>query len=257
MDDVVTVSVEREGNGGTVTSPEGGRVVLQAKATYETAAGDQSPPRFSSFSGGLDGFSAVLVDSGLKLDAATLKATLNGEVVDVTVDNANGVNAISYAFPNFPATGSEHALNIAFNDTEGNAHSMDFAFTINTQYETVSPAFSMSDVNKDKGGFQVSLSQISAIQTEGPVEIHGNSWVNAEKQIRGEFLNPNEVDDDDNPLPYLNEADPDAWEGWSIAPADVDYVNMNQDEGGSIGSFGEDQMFPNILAGGFDRRHRR
>ena len=64
-----------------------------------------------------------------------------------------------------------------------------------------------------------------------PNNLHGNLWVNAEKQLRGEYLNPNEVDDDDNPLPYLNEADPDAWEGWSIAPEDVDYVNMNQDEG--------------------------
>ena len=244
VDDVVTVSVQREGNGGTVTSPEGGRVVLQAKAASEIAAG--TPPRFSSFSGGLSGFSAILDDSGLKLDAATLKATLNGEAVDVTVDSANGVNAISYAFADFPPTGSEHALNFAFNDTGGNAHSKDFAFTVNTQYQTISPAVSMSDVNKDKGGFRVNLTQISAIQTEGPVEIHGNSWVNAEKQIRGEYLNPNEVDDDDNPLTYLNEADPDAWEGWSIAPADVDYVNMNQDEGGNIGNFGEDQMFPNI-----------
>ena len=246
VDDVVTISVQREANGGIVTSPEGGKVVLQAKATYETAAGDQSPPRFSSFSGSLSGFSAIVEDFGLKLDAATVKATLNGESVDVTVDSANGLHSINYAFTDFPPTGSEHALNIAFNDTGGNANSMDFAFTVNTQYQMISPAFSMSAVNKDKGGFQVNLSQISAIQTEGPTQIHGNSWVNAEKQLRGEFLNPNEVDDDDNPLPYLNEADPDAWEGWSIAPADVDYVNMNQDEDGNIGNFGEDQTLPNI-----------
>jgi len=163
VDDVITVSVQREGNGGIVTSPEGGKVALQAKAAYETAAGDQSPPRFSSFSGGLDGFSAILDDGGLKLDAATLKATLNGELVDVTVDSANGVNSISYAFPTFPATGSEHALNIAFNDTGGNANSMDFAFTVNTQYQTLSAAHAMSDVNKDKGGFRVNLTQISAM----------------------------------------------------------------------------------------------
>jgi hypothetical protein len=123
---------------------------------------------------------------------------------------------------------------------------MDFAFTVTTEYQTISPAFSMSDVNKEKGGFRVNLTQISARQTDGPTELHGGQWVNAEKQLRGEYLNPNDWDDDDNPVPYLNEADPDAWEGWSIAPVDVDYVNMNQDEDGNIGNFGEDQMFPNI-----------
>ena len=70
---------------------------------------------------------------------------------------------------------------------------------------------------------------------------------NAEKQLRGEYLNPNEVDDDDNPLPYLNEADPDAWEGWSISPVEVDgVINWNQDEGAAIGNFGEDQSIPQI-----------
>jgi hypothetical protein len=245
-DDVVTVSAQREGNGGIVTAAEPALLSLIQKDSFSIPAGDQSPPHFSSFSGGLSGFSAIVEDFGLKLDVATLKATLNGEVVDVTVDSANGVNSINYAFAAFPPTGSEHALNIAFNDTGGNAHSMNFAFTVTTQYLTLSPAYSMSDVNKDKGGFRVNLTQISARQTEGPNELHGNQWVNAEKQIRGEFLNPNEVDDDDNPLPYLNEADPDAWEGWSIAPVDVDYVNMNQDEDGNIGNFGEDQMLPNI-----------
>ncbi|SVD03622.1 uncharacterized protein METZ01_LOCUS356476, partial [marine metagenome] len=117
--DVVTVSVQQEGNGGIVTSPEGGKVALQAKAAYSAAAGDQFPPRASSFSGGLSGFSAYVEDFGLKLDAATLKATLNGESVDVTVDSANGLHSINYAFTDFPPTGSEHALNIAFNDTGG------------------------------------------------------------------------------------------------------------------------------------------
>ena len=83
--------------------------------------------------------------------------------MDVTVDSANGVNSINYSFTDFPATGSEHALNIAFNDTGGNAHSKDFAFTVNTQYQTISPAFSMSDVNKDKGGFRVNLTQILSL----------------------------------------------------------------------------------------------
>ena len=54
-------------------------------------------------------------------------------------------------------------------------------------------------------------------------------------------------DDDDNLLPYLNEADPDAWEGWSISPVDVDgAINWNQDEGAGIGNFAEDQAIPQI-----------
>ena len=59
------------------------------------------------------------------------------------------------------------------------------------------------------------------------------------------------MDDDDNPLPYLNEADPDAWEGWSIAPIEVDgVINWNQDEGAAIGNFGEDQAIPQIQGWG-------
>ena len=96
-------------------------------------------------------------------------------------------------------------------------------------------------------GFIANVTQISTIQTESANNVHGNSTANAEKQFRGEYLNPNEFDDDDNPLPYLNEADPDAWEGWSISPVELDgAINWNQDEGAAIGNFGEDQSIPQI-----------
>ena len=51
VDDVVTVNTTREGNTQAVTSPEGGKVALQAKAGYTAAAGDTSPPKLSSIIG--------------------------------------------------------------------------------------------------------------------------------------------------------------------------------------------------------------
>ena len=61
------------------------------------------------------------------------------------------------------------------------------------------------------------------------------------------IINPNDLDDNDNPRPYLNEADPDAWEGWTIAPVEVEgVINWNQDEGGQAGSFGNESLIPQI-----------
>ena len=85
VDDVVTISVQREGNGGIVTAPEGGKVALQAKAAYSAAAGDTSPPKLASFVGlGLDGFQANLEDFGLSVDAASIKAVVDGAEAAVT-----------------------------------------------------------------------------------------------------------------------------------------------------------------------------
>ncbi|MEO1862765.1 MAG: LamG-like jellyroll fold domain-containing protein, partial [Verrucomicrobiia bacterium] len=248
VDDVVTVNTTREANTQVVTSPEGGKVALQAKASYSAAAGDTSPPKLSSIIGlGLDGFEAKIEDFGLSVDAATIKAVVDGAESTVTTSKIGSITTIAYAFASFPVPFSSHSVSLTYSDSAGNSYAKDFSFTVDVDYKSLPASFASTSVDKSAAGFIANVTQISTIQTEAANNVHGNSIANAEKQLRGEYLNPNEVDDDDNPLPYLNEADPDAWEGWSISPVEVDgVINWNQDEGAAIGNFGEDQAIPQI-----------
>ena len=248
VDDVVTVNTAREGNTQAVTSPEGGKVALQAKAGYSAAAGDTSPPKLSSIIGlGLDGFEAKIEDFGLSVDNASIKAVVDGAESTVTTSKDGSVTTITYAFASFPVPFSSHSVSLTYSDSAGNSYAKDFSFTVDVDYKSLPASFASTSVDKSAAGFIANVTQISTIQTEAANNVHGNSTANAEKQLAGLYLNPNELDDDDNPLPYLNEADPDAWEGWSISPVDVDgAINWNQDEGAGIGNFAEDQAIPQI-----------
>ena len=248
VDDVVTVSVHREGNGGVVNAQEDGLVSLQYRGNYSAGDGDTSAPKLASFKGmGIDGFTANIEDFGLKVDTATIKATVNGADAELTTSSENGTTTINYAFPNIPAPLSKHNVSLSFSDTAGNSYSQDLAFSITVNYKGVPGSFASNSVDKSKRGFIANVTQISSIQTDGPAEIHGGIVAGAERQLAGKLLNPNDLDDDDNPRPYLNEADPDAWEGWSIAPVEVEgVINWNQDEGGQAGSFGNESLIPQI-----------
>ena len=196
---------------------------------------------------GIDGFTANIEDFGLKVDTATIKATVNGADAELTTSSENGTTSINYAFPNIPAPLSQHNVSLSFSDTAGNSYSQDLAFSITVNYKGVPGSFASKSVDMSKRGFIANVTQISSIQTEGPAEVHGGNLVGAEKQLSGGILNPNDLDDNDNPRPYLNEADPDAWEGWTIAPVEVEgVINWNQDEGGQAGSFGNESLIPQI-----------
>lgn len=248
VDDVVTVSVQREGNGGIVTAPEDGMVSLIYRESYSAGEGETSAPKIASFEGlGIDGFSAKLENFGLSVDAATLKAKVNGADAEIKSSTEEGATMITYAFPTIPEPLSKHDVNLSFSDSAGNAHSLDLTFAITVNYKGIPAGFASNSVDMDKRGFIANVSQISTVQTEGPNNIHGGNIAGAEKQLAGEYLNPNDLDDNDNPRPYLNEADPEAWEGWTIIPTDVEgVINWNQDEGGQAGAFGDEQTIPQI-----------
>ena len=247
-DDVVTINVSREGNTAAVNSPEGGKVALQTKDAYSAAAGDTSTPKLASFFGlGVDGFQANLEDFGLSVDAASIKAIVNGTESAITTSKAGTVTRVNYAFASIPAPKSVHNVTLSYSDSAGNSHSHDLSFEITLDYKGIPASFASTSVDTSSRGFIANITQISTIQLETAQAIHGNTIANAEKQLRGEYLNPYDLDENDNPNPYLNEADPEAWEGWSIAPVDVDgTINWNQDEGAAIGNFGEDQPIPQI-----------
>ena len=248
VDDVVTVSVHREGGGGVVTAQEDGLVSLQYRGNYSSGDGDTSPPKLASFEGlGIDGFRAKVENFGLSIDEASIKATVDGADAVVTTSTEGGDTIVNYAFPGIPEPLSKHTVSLSYSDSAGNNYSKDLEFSITVDYKGVPASFASSSVDKSAPGFVANVTQISALQTEGPASIHGGNIQGAEKQLAGLFLNPNDLDDNDNPLPYLNEADPDAWDAWTIAPVEIDgTINWNQDEGAQQGSFGEETLIPQI-----------
>ena len=248
VDDVVTVSVEREGNGGIVTAPEDGLVSLHYRANYSAADGDTSPPKLASFEGlGVDGFRAKLENFGLSVDTASIKATVDGADAELTTSTEGGATIVNYSFPSIPAPLSKHNVSLSYSDSAGNSFTKDLVFSITLDYKGVPASYASSSADKTASGFIANVTQISTIQTETLASVHGGTIKGAEKQLAGQFLNPNELDDNDNPQPYLNEADPDAWDSWTIAPVEIDgTINWNQDEGAVQGNFGEEALIPQI-----------
>ena len=102
---------------------------------------------------------------------------------------------------------------------------------------------SVYDIDSGKRGFVVNTTQISAGQGVGSV--HDGTWLGAEKQILGGYI------DSDTGEAYLNEADIDAFEGWSFYPEISETINWNQDAPGAAGNFNanndhEDARIPGI-----------
>ena len=196
VDDVVTVSTLREGNTQQVTSPEGGKVALQAKAAYTPAAGDTSPPKLASLFGlGLDGFEAKLEDFGLTVDAASIKAIVNGAEAAVTTSKVGTITTVAYAFASLPDPYSTHTVSLSFSDSAGNSYSKDLELTVDVDYKRLPASFASTSVDKSSAGFIANVTQISTTQTEGPNSVHGNTNAGAEKQLAGLYINPNEWDD--------------------------------------------------------------
>lgn len=111
-----------------------------------------------------------------------------------------------------------------------------------TYTKVITSVHKISDA-KSEIGIVSNITQISSDQ--GVSELLGNTLINAEKQINGWGADPNTDE------PYLNEADPDAFEGWSYYPTISETVNQNKDAPGPKGNFTssngyEDIEIPNI-----------
>ena len=91
-------------------------------------------------------------------------------------------------------------------------------------YTVVDVGSKASESLKGEQGIAAYITQIS--QGQGVGNLHGNQIVNAEKAFDGWGIDINTEE------PFLNEADPDSFEGWSYFPVLVDVVNMNQDAPG-------------------------
>ncbi|MBO89640.1 MAG: hypothetical protein CMP14_08970 [Rickettsiales bacterium] len=187
-------------------------------------------PLVTGFNGGPGGFSVAITDAeenGVDLDSVEVK--FNGEAVDAAKSKTDGVTSIDYQLDTPLAAGSKHIAEVTYSDEKGNLKTLPLSFTV-ANYTLIPGGLKVSSDAKGESGFLVNMTQISTGQS-GVGNLHGNQIASAERQLRGEYI------DAETGEVYLNEADPDAFEGWSFYPVIVEVVNQNQDAPGEQGNF--------------------
>ena len=191
-------------------------------------------PRVVNFSGSMGGFSVQINDitrgGSIKADPDSVSATLNGEAAELVVSKDGNVTSVSHSTAAPLPPGSSHTVVLTFKDTEGNEGSSEHNYSV-SNYGLIKAGFAVdeADVDKSESGWLVNTTQIS--QGQGIGNIHGNSTVLAEKQIDGGFIDASTEE------PYLNEADPDSFEGWSYYYMTSEVINFNQDAPNNVGNF--------------------
>ena len=191
-------------------------------------------PRVVNFAGTMGGFSLNINDitrgDAIKANPDTVSATLDGEKVELIVSKNGNVTSVEHSTAAPLAPGSSHTVVLTFADTAGNEGTSDFSFDVSS-YGLIKASFAISeaDVDKSNPGWLVNTTQISSGQGVG--NIHGNSTALAEKQIDGGFIDASTEE------PYLNEADPDSFEGWSYYYLTSEVINFNQDAPNNVGNF--------------------
>ncbi len=199
-------------------------------------------PKVTGFSSNPGGFNITLTDAkGNGVDLDSVEVSFDGKSIDAVISKVDGETVITHML-DFPlSANSLHEVGLSYSDDEGNENSESFEFMV-SNYQSIDPKSIVDDSVKGRRGFLVYSTQISGYQT-GSSGLHGNNWANAEKQIRGGYLDPftNE--------PFLNEVDPDAFEGWSHYPVIVEMVNQNLAAPIGAGNFNtsrEDDGIPGI-----------
>ena len=191
-------------------------------------------PRVVNFKGSMGGFSLNINDitrgGSVKADPDSVAATLDGEAAELVVSKDGNVTSVAHSTAAPLAPGSDHTVVVTFKDAEGNEGSSEFAFKV-SNYGLVKAGYAIDedDVDKSTEGWLVNTTQIS--QGQGVGQLHGNQIVNAEKQVNGGYIDPSTEE------AYLNESDPDAFEGWSYYYMTSEVINFNQDAPNNVGNF--------------------
>ncbi|MCP4951533.1 MAG: hypothetical protein GY922_06760, partial [Proteobacteria bacterium] len=184
-------------------------------------------PYVSGFDGTLEGFSISLTYMEQNpVDLGSVNVRLNGNNVGRSVTSENGVVTVGYS-PDKKLSAGRYGIDFEYIDSKGNHNHRWFEFEV-PEYRAIDPRSIASESIKGESGFIAYISQISHGQGVG--ELHGNRWQNAERQIRGEYIDP------DTGAPYINEADVDSFEEWSFYPEILETVNLNQDTEGAADS---------------------
>ncbi|MDA7676551.1 PA14 domain-containing protein [bacterium] len=186
-------------------------------------------PGVSMFESDAGGWRLKITDieeAGVDLDSVVV--TYEGEVIDLPATKTDGVTSIQYDAAEPLLANSDHTLQVAFKDSNGKNQLLNLDFSVK-DFSLVDSTLRVPDSAKGDSGFLVYTTQISSGQGVG--SIHGTNWAGAEKQIRGDYIDP------DTEEVYLNEADLDSFDAWSYMPAWVEVVNQNQDAPAGIGNF--------------------
>ncbi len=186
-------------------------------------------PGVSMFESDAGGWRLKITDieeAAVEVDSVVV--TYEGEVIDLPVTKTDGVTSIQYDAPELLLANSDHTLLVAFRDSNGKNQLLNLDFSVK-DFSLVDSTLRIPESAKGDSGFLVYTTQISSGQGVG--NLHGNQWSSAEKQIRGDYIDP------DTEEVYVNEADWDSSDAWSYMPAWVEVVNQNQDAPAGKGNF--------------------
>jgi len=174
----------------------------------------------------------VMVQDGQSaVDAASVKLTIDGAVVNVQPTKLGDVTTVNYQPAAFFASGSQHTAGIAFT-SGGASRSESWQFTVTT-YPTLTMAAQAVSVDKSKPGFIWSVFQNEAVTT--------TSVASTEQALAGLAL-PNLAD------PTVR--GPALADGVKVGPLlrfeIPTVINLSQVEGTALGNFTPDEQMPGI-----------
>ena len=197
VNDVVTVSTQREGQTGFVGieefSNEAAIVGLIKRDSLDPST-LTSAPRVTSFRGNREGFEIRVQQFSSSVVSDSVSVLLNGQTVEASVSTSGGVTSIAHSFSSVPDSLSSHVVDLSYTDSAGAAQSASLGFTVTDIYAKVSSSSANATVDTSSSGFVANVSQISS-------NVHGNNIDNANRQLAGGYS-------DADGVPYLNEAGP-------------------------------------------------
>ena len=245
--DDITVSAVREAQGGEVLAEfDPALLALIKKPSFVPDPSTGLAPRLSSFSGSFFGFDLALEEVGVGIDEASLKVTLDGASITPSITRNGNKVEINQEFDFFPRPGQVFSVNVSFNDTvsPAGAHSESVEVTVPANFGFLPSEFKVDDADTSKPGFIANIAQVSDVQIEvDAATLHNNVSADAERQLRGEFIDPN------TEAPYLNEAGDFNANSFEVTPVNVDLVNFDQEEAAQ-GNFNDGTGFPDALIPG-------
>ncbi|MDA7657716.1 hypothetical protein N8737_03340 [Verrucomicrobia bacterium] len=246
--DDITVSTVREAQAGEVLADfDPALLSLIKKPNFVPDPSNGLAPRLSTFSAEFSGFNVGLEEVGLGINDDSVKVSVDGAAITPSITRTGNKIEIRHDFDFFPKPGQTFSVELDYNDTASpaGAHSESVEVTVPANFGFLSSEFKVDNVDTSMPGFIANITQISEVQIDVATAFaHGNNSTGAERQLRGEFIDPN------TEAPYLNEAGDFDATSFEITPVNVDLVNFEQAEG-SIGNFTEatgfkDALFPGI-----------
>lgn len=245
--DRITVSVEAEAAGGEVLAEFDPLLLsLIKKDAFVPDPATGLAPRLATFSGNFNGFNVVIEELGVGIDDGSISATLDGASISPTVSRKGAKVSVDHSFGFFPLPGQVFSVELSFNDTVSPAGSYTESvdITVPANFGFLPADFRVDNVDTSKPGFVANVSQVSDIQIEiTAATLHNNVSDDAERQLRGEFIDPNTGE------PYLNEAGDVNANSFEVTSVNLDLVNLDQLEAAQ-GNFNAGTGFPDAAIPG-------